>query len=219
MENENLIIDLQTSVCDAMRIIDKSDLKILFVADGKHLIGSLTDGDIRRFLFNGGTLNDQAEKAANHQPRTARSLKHASELYNRLYYIAIPGAALALLFPNWTETPVLNFFHIHSFTIHILLVLYPLLLVTTDQVETDLKAALKGVGLLVAIAIPVYGLNLLWDTNFMFLMESDSGNPLELFQQLLGSHLWGFPILLPVVILVMYLPVYIFKHRKNRVKV
>ena len=90
MENENLIIDLQTSVCDAMRIIDKSDLKILFVADGKHLIGSLTDGDIRRFLFNGGTLNDQAEKAANHQPRTARSLKHASELYNRLYYIAIP---------------------------------------------------------------------------------------------------------------------------------
>ena len=33
MENENLIIDLQTSVCDAMRIIDKSDLKILFVAE------------------------------------------------------------------------------------------------------------------------------------------------------------------------------------------
>lgn len=74
MENENLIIDLQTSVCDAMRIIDKSDLKILFVADGKHLIGSLTDGDIRRFLFNGGTLNDQAEKAANHQPRDRKSV-------------------------------------------------------------------------------------------------------------------------------------------------
>ena len=147
------------------------------------------------------------------------TIKQVKPVRSFLYYFAIPGAALALLFPNWTDMPVWNFFHLHSFTIHILLVLYPLLLVTTDQVETDLKAALKGVGLLVAIAIPVYGLNLLWGTNFMFLMEPDSGNPLELFQQLLGSHLWGFPILLPVVILVMYLPVYIFKHRKNRVKV
>ena len=127
-----------------------------------------------------------------------------------LYYFAIPGALLALLFPNWTDVPVWNFFHLHSFTIHILLVLYPLLLVTSGQVDTSLKAALKGVGLLVAMAIPVYGLNLLWGTNFMFLMKPDSGNPLELFEKLLGSHLWGFPILLPVVILVMYLPARIF---------
>ena len=90
MDYSNLIIDLQTSICDAMRIIDRSDLKILFVADGRKLVGSLTDGDIRRFLFNGGTLQDNAEKAANHNPRVAKSLKHASELYNRLYYIAIP---------------------------------------------------------------------------------------------------------------------------------
>ena len=107
-----------------------------------------------------------------------------------LYFFAIPGAALALLFPNWTDMPLWNFFHLHSFTIHILLVLYPMLLVTTGQVSTDLKSALQGTALLVAMAIPVYGLNLLWDTNFMFLMEPDSGNPLELFEQLLGSHLW-----------------------------
>ena len=143
--------------------------------------------------------------------------KQSKTVRSFLYYFAIPGAALALLFPNWTETPVWNFFHLHSFTIHILLVLYPLLLVTTDQVPTDLKSALKGVGLLVAMAVPVYGLNLLWDTNFMFLMEPDSGNPLELFEQLLGSHLWGFPILLPIVILVMYIPILIFKKRKVKV--
>jgi uncharacterized membrane protein YwaF len=115
--------------------------------------------------------------------------------------------------------PVWNFFHLHSFTIHILLVLYPLLLVTSGQVETDLKSALKGVALLVAMAIPVYGLNLLWDTNFMFLMRPDKGNPLEMFEKLLGSHLWGFPILLPVVILVMYLPTLPFKLRKKHAKV
>ena len=136
-----------------------------------------------------------------------------------LYYFAIPGAALALFFPNWTQMPVWNFFHIHSFTIHILLVLYPLLLVTTNQVSTDLKLAFQGVGLLVAIAIPVYFLNLLWDTNFMFLMEPDSGNPLELFEKLLGSHLWGFPILLPVVVFVMYVPIFVMKKRKEKAKI
>ena len=142
------------------------------------------------------------------------AIKPTKVVRSFLYYFAIPGAALALLFPNWTETPVWNFFHLHSFTIHILLVLYPLLLVTTGQVDTSLKAALKGVGLLVAMAIPVYGLNLLWDTNFMFLMKPDTGNPLELFQKLLGSHLWGFPILLPVVIAIMHLPILVFKKRK-----
>ena len=146
------------------------------------------------------------------------TVKQTKTVRSFLYYFSIPGAALALLFPNWTQTPVWNFFHIHSFTIHILLVLYPLLLVTTNQVPTGLKSAIKGVALLAAMAVPVYGLNLLWNTNFMFLMRPDSGNPLALFEKLLGSHLWGFPILLPVVILVMYLPVFIFKKGKKQVK-
>lgn len=144
--------------------------------------------------------------------------KQTKTVRSFLYYFAIPGAILALLFPNWTNMPVWNFFHIHSFTIHILLVLYPLLLVTTNQVSTDLRSALKGVALLIAMAIPVYFLNLLWDTNFMFLMEPDSGNPLEFFEKLLGSHLWGFPILLPVVVLVMYIPLALMKKRKIRVE-
>lgn len=142
-------------------------------------------------------------------------IKQTKVVRSFLYYFSIPGAALALLFPNWTEMPVWNFFHIHSFTIHILLVLYPLLLVTSGQVSTDLKSALGGTALLVAMAIPVYGLNLLWGTNFMFLMKPDSGNPLEMFEKLLGSHLWGFPILLPVVILLMYLPARIYKNRSK----
>ena len=142
--------------------------------------------------------------------------KQTKTVRSFLYYFAIPGAMLALLFPNWTDTPVWNFFHIHSFTIHILLVLYPLLLVTTGQAETDLKAGLKGTLLLIAMAIPVYGLNVLWGTNFMFLMEPDSGNPLEMFEKLLGSHLWGFPILLPVVILIMYLPMALIRKAKKK---
>ena len=50
-------------------------------------------------------------------------------------------------------------------------------------------------------------------------MEPDSGNPLELFEKLFGSHLWGFPILLPIVIAVMYIPTLLLRGRKNRTKV
>ncbi len=141
--------------------------------------------------------------------------KQTKLVRNFLYYFSIPGAMLALLFPNWTTMPFMNFFHIHSFIIHILLVMYPLLLITTGQIDTDIRSAFKGILLLIGLAIPVYFLNLLWDTNFMFLMEPDSGNPLEMFEKLLGSHLWGFPILLPIVILIMYIPIFMSKKVKK----
>ena len=132
-----------------------------------------------------------------------------------LYFFCIPGAALALLFPNWTEVPFLNFFHLHSFIVHALLVMYPLLLITSGQLQLKFSDMPKSIGLLILMAIPIYCLNLLWGTNFMFLMESDTGNPLEMFEKLLGSHLWGFPILLPLVVGLMYLPVFIV----NKIKI
>lgn len=145
------------------------------------------------------------------QTRTVRSF---------LYYFCIPGALLALLFPNWTVLPCMNFFHIHSFVIHALLVLYPLLLVSDGEIKTGIKEMLKGIALLVCMAIPIYFVNLLLDTNFMFLMDPETGNPLGLFEKYLGSHLWGFPILLPVVMLIMYIPLFaISKCKKKSVEV
>lgn len=134
-----------------------------------------------------------------------------------LYYFCIPGALLALLFPNWTVLPCMNFFHIHSFIIHGLLVMYPLLLLSSGEFIPGLKEMPKSIGLLIGMAIPIYFVNLACDTNFMFLMEPETGNPLELFEKYLGSHLWGFPILLPLVMLLMYVPLFIIaKCKKNR---
>ena len=45
-----------------------------------------------------------------------------------LYSVCIPGAALALLMPTWTNLPYWNFMSLHSNSIHVLLVMYPLLL-------------------------------------------------------------------------------------------
>ena len=60
------------------------------------------------------------------------------------------------------------------------------------------------VGLALALAVPVYCINLALGTNFMFLMRADAGNPLRLFEQAFGNHLLGYPVLAGAIFAVMY---------------
>ncbi len=123
-----------------------------------------------------------------------------------LYTICIPGALAALLFPSWTKLPLMNFMHLHSFTVHILLALYPIVLTACGEIHPKLSDIPKCLGILAAAAVPIYLINLLLDTNFMFLMKADANNPLYFFEQTMGSHLWGFPIIISVILVVMYTP-------------
>lgn len=138
-------------------------------------------------------------------------------LDNFLFTVCIPGAAAALIFPSWTSLPLGNFMHIHSFTIHILLMLYPVVLSVSGELRPDVKQVPKSILLLVVMAALIYGINLLLDTNFMFLMQADPGNPLYLFEQMWGNHLLGFPVVIVGVLLVMYGPVVLFRklHKKE----
>ncbi len=137
-------------------------------------------------------------------------------LGNFLYTVCIPGALAALLFPSWTALPCCNAMSIHSFTVHILLALYPLVLAISGQLRPSWRMLPKVLGLLAAMAIVIYGVNLLLDTNFMFLMRAEKGNPLYWFGQNWGNHLLGFPVLIAAVLAVMYIPMELWrKFRKN----
>lgn len=131
-----------------------------------------------------------------------------------LYTVCIPGAIAALLFPTWTELPFMNFMHWHSFTVHILLAMYPLVLAINGELEIRIQNIPKCMLLLVGMAIPIYFINLALDTNFMFLMSVDEGNPLYLFEQLWGNHLFGYPVIIAGVLIVMYGPVLLYRKIK-----
>lgn len=133
-----------------------------------------------------------------------------------LYYIGIPGALLALLTPDWTNMPCLNFFHIHSFIIHMFLVLYPLVLVASGDLKPDLKSMPKCILLLIGFSIPALILNIIFDTNFMFLMNTAGIGFLQIFKDIFGAHQWAFPILLPIVMMIMALPIIIVNKIKNQ---
>lgn len=142
--------------------------------------------------------------------------KPSRVLDNFLYTVCIPGALAALLFPTWTSLPITNGMHLHSFTVHILLMLYPAVLTLCGDIKPDIKQLPKSLGLLVLMAIPIWGLNLLLNTNFMFLMSADPGNPLYLFEQLWGSHLLGFPVIIAGVLLVMYGPIVLIQKLRKK---
>lgn len=123
---------------------------------------------------------------------------------NFLYLICIPAAFAAMLFPTWTSLPPTNCMHIHSFTVHILLAAYPIMLTVGGDIRPTVRQLPRCLLLLISMATIVYGINVWLNTNFMFLMHADEGNPLLWFEQAWGSHLLGFPVLLPIVFGVMY---------------
>lgn len=142
-------------------------------------------------------------------------LRPSKVLDNFLYTICIPGAIAALLFPAWTPLPPANFMNIHSSTIHILLATYPIMLTAAREIRPSVRELPRTILLLLVLAAVAYGANRLFDTNFMFLMYADAGNPLKWFETAFGSHLIGFPVLGAAVILVMYAPQLIGKIRQG----
>ena len=80
MNYDELCIDHAATVRDAMRQLDHTSKKILFVMEGQRLRGTLTDGDIRRFLLSGGKMDASAADAAHRHPEAAKSAKGARTL-------------------------------------------------------------------------------------------------------------------------------------------
>lgn len=133
---------------------------------------------------------------------------------NFLYTVCIPGAMAAMLFPSWGDLPIVNYMVWHSISVHILLVMYPVVLFANGDIKTELRELPKCLLLLFGLGVVALILNLLFDTNFMFLMNAEPGNPLFLFEQAFGSHIVGFPILITAVIIVMHGPLIISKKLK-----
>lgn len=135
---------------------------------------------------------------------------------NLLYSLSLPGAMAALIFPDWTKYPFLHFSNINSFTIHTWLVMVVIVLLYSKRIVPDYKYLPKCLGFLGVLALPIYFLNKLWNTNFMFINTPSKGSPLEPLAKLLGNpgYIFGAVVLLIIVWVVMYLP-YVIKDIKE----
>ncbi len=129
----------------------------------------------------------------------------------------LPGAAMALLFPNWTPLPPLNFLYLRSFFLHALLVTFPLLRLAGGELRPDPRRLPACLAAGLALCVPVYGVDRLLDQNFFFLNAPSPGSPLELFARWFGEpgYLLGIPLLLAPVWLLLYLPPILVRRRRK----
>lgn len=88
------------------------------------------------------------------------------------------------------------------------------------QIGGDIRPSVRYMGkcflLLLAMAVPIYCVNLLLDTNFMFLMYAPDGNPLAWFRDHVGYHWIGFPVLLVAVFALMDVPIMLKKRKEDK---
>ena len=124
------------------------------------------------------------------------------------YAVSMPGALMGLLYANWTNLPTFNFISITSFLLHSIMVIYPLLALTSGEHRPSLRRMPMCFGFLAAVSIPVYFFNKHFRTNYMFLNRPSPGSPLEWFEKWLGNpgYLLGFVIMIALLWTVMYAP-------------
>lgn len=69
MELDNLLIFRERLIKEAIQAIDKNGKKIVFVTDEqKRLLGTVSDGDIRRWILRNGSLEKQVDQVMNPKP-------------------------------------------------------------------------------------------------------------------------------------------------------
>lgn len=134
-----------------------------------------------------------------------------------LYCLCLPGAAAALLFPNWTMFPQWNLINLQGFVLHALLIFCPLLEILRGRLIPRLGHLWKAWAFLACITPPIYCFNLRFHTNYFFLNAGSPGSPLDWLIRRLGNpgFLAGYGAIALAVTAGMYLP-FVLRRRKKR---
>lgn len=92
MKIEDFLIDEESTMLEAMKLLDKVAKKVLFVVRDGNFIAAITDGDIRRWILKKGNLDAKVKNIANYNPKFIYEKDKAiAKDYMRKYSIeAIP---------------------------------------------------------------------------------------------------------------------------------
>jgi dTDP-glucose pyrophosphorylase len=86
MFNKKILIPDNIKIVEALRLLDETADKVLFVVDeDSKLLGALTDGDIRRYLLNGRSLGDNIVDVYNRSPKFVLDKKYSLDNLKKLF--------------------------------------------------------------------------------------------------------------------------------------
>lgn len=136
------------------------------------------------------------------------SIRPNKTLGELLYSSCMPGALFAILFPDWIACAAFSFHSILGFTVHMLLVVYPLMQALGGDLRPDVTRLPRCLLILLCLAAPVYVFDRHFNVNYMFLLVPAAGSPLEWFADALGNpgYLLGYLPMLAVIWCALYFP-------------
>lgn len=140
--------------------------------------------------------------------------KMAAEI---LYALSIPGALVALCSPTWVELPFVNLMSFHSFSVHGLLILYPMMLLTSGEHRPNIRRFWMPLVFMLVLSPGLYAFNTVFDTNFMFLNGTADNIVLETIESIVTPkfYILGLVSLVMIVWFFMYLPWAVVDRKKR----
>lgn len=121
-------------------------------------------------------------------------------VHGMLLYIFLPAAAMALLFPSTSESPLLNIFVFHQFLFHALIIAYVLSRFLCGELDISYTGVWPSIGKTCVLAGAVYIVDCVFDRNFMFLRDNDNNPMLMIISGVTGE---GLPYTLGLVVFVV----------------
>lgn len=89
----------------------------------------------------------------------------------------MPAAIMAILFPTTSTLPAVNFYTIHQFVYHGLIIAYIVARFVNGEIPLTYPGVWKSIFNIILLAAVIYVVDTVFDKNFMFLRDT-YGNPL-----------------------------------------
>lgn len=132
-----------------------------------------------------------------------------------IFMLTLPGAFAALMTPDWTAAPLLNFFTLQSFVIHALEVFYVWMRFAAQEIQPKFRNIWIPMAFLGIVLPIIMVINNGLGTNFFFTSEGPAGTPLAPMQAQFGALY--VPALVGLVTL-LWVAVYGLMGSKNPVR-
>ena len=128
-----------------------------------------------------------------------------------LLTLFLPAATMAIIFPTTTKLPVFNFFTIHQFLFHGLIVMYVLMRFFASEIPLTYLGVWKSVGIVLVLVLIIYAVDVRFDKNYMFLRDTFDNPLLELVKKKKKNNIGYAPGLLCFSTFMIHIFYFIFK--------
>ena len=121
--------------------------------------------------------------------------------------LIMPGAAGAILFPDWNYRPFWNWLGLMCFFTHMVLVLFPIICLRTGRATVSFRHFWYPYLFLVPLVPPLLWFDNKYHENYLFLRFPVEGSPLELTYNIAGKkhYVLGLVVMFTVILLIEYL--------------